>query len=110
MYASGADSVPVPPLAEARTRSRSGPRRPYSDTGSLVRGALLPVLCALAIGSARPARATEDGGGDVSATMTCERAASGGRVRCDVEARAAQGASISWGDVAVLQVPAFAAA
>jgi hypothetical protein len=45
-----------------------------------------------------------------SATMTCERIAQPGRVRCDVEARASAGASIRWGDVQVVAVPSFAAA
>lgn len=42
--------------------------------------------------------------------MTCERAQSPGRVRCDVEARVAAGDSIAWGDVVIAKTPPFAAA
>jgi hypothetical protein len=44
-----------------------------------------------------------------SAHVTCVRALSPGRVRCDVEARAPTGA-IRWGDVEIVQTPSFASA
>jgi hypothetical protein len=44
----------------------------------------------------------------LSATMQCERASEPGRVRCTVEVRGAAGRAISWADVQVLDVPAFA--
>lgn len=46
----------------------------------------------------------------IAATMSCERAAEPGRVRCAVEARAVGGRSISWADVAIVELPEFAAA
>jgi hypothetical protein len=48
--------------------------------------------------------------GAPQATLTCERAAAPGRVRCEVEARVAAGDSISWGDVVLERVPPFAIA
>jgi hypothetical protein len=40
--------------------------------------------------------------------MTCDRALSPGRVRCEVEARVAEGQSISWGDVEIVDTPPMA--
>jgi hypothetical protein len=40
-------------------------------------------------------------------TMTCERLAQPGRMKCDVEARATAGSAIRWGDVEVVRAPAF---
>jgi len=57
---------------------------------------------------ALPANADEPA--PLQATLTCDRAAEPGRVRCSVEARVAEGRTIAWGDVAVLQLPDFAAA
>lgn len=42
------------------------------------------------------------------ATMTCDRVAEPGRVRCSVEARTAPHRSLAWADVEVLEVPDFA--
>jgi hypothetical protein len=39
--------------------------------------------------------------------MACEHAPAPGRVRCVVEARVAEGESISWGDVILVVVPPF---
>jgi hypothetical protein len=44
------------------------------------------------------------------ASMQCERAAEPGRVRCSVEARGGAGRSLAWADVAILELPSFAAA
>jgi hypothetical protein len=46
----------------------------------------------------------------VTATMTCDRAAEPGRVKCSVEARATGGRSISWADVVLVELPDFTAA
>jgi hypothetical protein len=46
----------------------------------------------------------------LAATMQCDRAASPGRVKCSIEARAAAGRSLAWADVTVVEVPSFAAA
>jgi hypothetical protein len=42
--------------------------------------------------------------------MTCDRSDAPGRVRCEVEALAGAGESITWGDVVIRKTPAFAAA
>ncbi len=44
------------------------------------------------------------------ATMQCERAIEPGRVRCSVEAHAAEGRSLQWADVVLVSLPDFAAA
>ncbi|MGH7272433.1 MAG: hypothetical protein ACREJ3_18545 [Polyangiaceae bacterium] len=44
------------------------------------------------------------------ATMTCDNVESPGRVRCEVEASVEPGASITWGDVILVQTPAFVSA
>ena len=54
-----------------------------------------------------PAAAEEPG---ATATMTCERAAEAGRVRCAVEARAREGRTLAWADVAIVELPDFASA
>jgi hypothetical protein len=41
------------------------------------------------------------------ARLTCEHAPTPGRVRCVVDARVAEGESISWGDVILVVVPPF---
>jgi hypothetical protein len=46
----------------------------------------------------------------MTAAMQCERAAEPGRVKCSVEARTTGNGSISWADVALLELPDFAAA
>jgi hypothetical protein len=44
------------------------------------------------------------------ATMQCERALEPGRVRCSVEAHAAEGRSLQWADVVLVSLPEFTAA
>lgn len=46
----------------------------------------------------------------LTATMSCERAAEPGRVKCSVEARTTGGRTIAWADVALLDLPDFTAA
>jgi hypothetical protein len=55
-----------------------------------------------------PARAEPDAGA-MGVAMTCERVDAPGRVRCEVEAHAAPGETIAWGDVAIVKTPAMAA-
>jgi hypothetical protein len=45
-----------------------------------------------------------------TAVMQCERAAEPGRVRCSVEVRTTAPRSIGWADVALVELPDFAAA
>ncbi len=73
--------------------------------------ATLSTLVALAGGieTGGSARAEGDAGA-AQATMTCERAATPGRVRCEVEARVGSGESIAWGDVVLIRMPPFATA
>lgn len=66
-------------------------------------------LAALVANAASSAFAEEDAGSP-RATMTCERAATPGRVRCEVEARVGPGESIAWGDVVLVRMPSFATA
>ena len=42
--------------------------------------------------------------------MECDRAEQPGRVRCSVEVRTASPRTITWADVAILQLPEFATA
>lgn len=80
--------------------------------------AFLAVLAAVAYQplpafAQRVVRASTEGVPDTDApraTMTCEHVTAAGRVRCEVEARVAQGHSISWGEVVLRRVPPFAAA
>ena len=69
-------------------------------------------LAALVATAASAAFAEEDAGSARAtiATMTCERAATPGRVRCEVEARVGPGESIAWGDVVLVRMPPFATA
>jgi hypothetical protein len=66
-------------------------------------------LAALVLGAGSPAFADGDAG-SAQATMTCEHAATPGRVRCEVEARVRPGESITWGDVVLVRTPPFATA
>jgi hypothetical protein len=50
------------------------------------------------------------GAEEPSATMTCERAAAPGRVKCTVEARAPATKSIAWADVILVELPDFVTA
>jgi hypothetical protein len=70
---------------------------------------LFPFLLSLALMTGGSAFA-EDDAGTAHATMTCERAATPGRVRCEVEARVGPGESIAWGDVVLIRMPPFATA
>jgi hypothetical protein len=66
-----------------------------------------------AVALAEPVRAEgvwQDAGTPTTATMTCERVDSPGRVRCDVEARVAAGESIAWGDIVIVRTPPFVGA
>src|SRR5579863_9894492 len=77
------------------------------------RGARLVVA---ALGAALLAAASAPAGADeppVHASMQCERAAEPGRVKCSIEARVEPGPrapSIAWADVAIVELPDFAAA
>jgi hypothetical protein len=66
-------------------------------------GAFLLATAALLVSA--PVSADDEAG----ARVTCARAASPGRVRCDVEVHAARG-TIRWGDVEIVQTPSFASA
>ena len=68
----------------------------------------LTAFLALSVG-AGPARGDPDAG-SMHGVMTCERVEAPGRVRCEVEARVAEGESITWGDVVIVKTPPFAAA
>ena len=70
-------------------------------------GLTLSVALALTVGTTAEA---QDDAGAPRATMTCERVASPGRVRCEVEARVDPGLAISWGDVTLVGLPPFATA
>jgi hypothetical protein len=71
---------------------------------SRYRLAYASVLAAAAF--AVPAHADEP----LRATLSCERAAEPGRVRCSVEAHVDSTHTIAWGDIAILQLPDFATA
>jgi hypothetical protein len=68
---------------------------------------LAVALAALTGGT--PLYAAADAGAG-QATMTCERVAAPGRVRCEVSAHVEAGETISWGDVVLVQLPPFAEA
>ncbi len=71
----------------------------------------LPCVLAFALVLApRQASGAGDDAGAPHAVLTCEHADGPGRVRCEVEATAAPGGSITWGDVVLLQTPPFASA
>jgi hypothetical protein len=67
------------------------------------------VLVALVARAGSGALDPEDAG-VAQATLTCERASSPGRVRCEAEAHVGAGESIAWGDVLLLSMPPFATA
>ncbi len=73
---------------------------------------LLSALCAasVGVGAGGSASAEDDAGAPVAATITCPPVATPGRVRCDVEARVAEGETIAWGDVVLVRVASFASA
>lgn len=80
------------------------------------------VLSAIASPGTAPAQAVADGGAPDAgppdgaplqgpgAVATCEPSLVPGRVRCEIEARAATGESIAWGDAVLATVPPFATA
>jgi hypothetical protein len=63
---------------------------------------VLAASCVTEAARAEESRAT--------ATMQCDRAPEPGRVRCSVEARGTGGRSLAWADVALVELPSFAAA
>ena len=64
---------------------------------------------AIVIAVAASARdAAADDVAPLEAKMQCERAAEPGRVRCSVEVRPGASRTITWADVAILQLPEFA--
>ena len=67
------------------------------------------VVALAALTGGRPFYAAADAGSG-QATMTCDRVATPGRVRCEVSARVEAGETITWGDVVLVQVPLFAEA
>jgi hypothetical protein len=77
--------------------------RPSRSVSIFGCAAALAVLAA----PTQTARAEE---GDVSASMQCDKAPEPGRVRCSVEARTKNGRALAWADVAILELPDFAAA
>src|ERR1700683_4123812 len=107
------------PLGRGRSGSRDPLSRylPVSTLRILIRDesvrkagfAAVFVLAALAPRAGSADLGEEDAGG-AHATLTCERAATAGRVRCEVEARVGPGESIAWGDVVLLSMPPFASA
>ena len=62
-----------------------------------------------AVVAADPAAAADDAP-PLEAKMQCERAAEPGRVRCSVEVKPGAARTITWADVAILQLPEFASA
>jgi hypothetical protein len=68
-------------------------------------GVWVAALVGCAVGVTHEASA--DDAAAPKTTMTCERLAQPGRMKCDVEARATTGSAIRWGDVEVVKVPAF---
>ena len=72
-----------------------------------VRKLLVALAYALAVGRAGP---TQADAGDLRVEMRCERVDAPGRVRCEVEALAPPGESISAGDVVILRTPPFVSA
>lgn len=69
----------------------------------------MAVACGAVAASAALAARAQDAGVPAP-TMTCEHVDAPGRVRCEVEARVAEGESISWGDVVIVQTPDFVGA
>jgi len=63
-------------------------------------------VMALCFGADASADPPEDAGPPMAA-LTCAPVQAPGRVRCDVEARVAPGESIAWGDVVLVETPAF---
>ncbi|HEY8074955.1 MAG TPA: hypothetical protein VIF62_12615, partial [Labilithrix sp.] len=72
----------------------------------------LPRSALVAFAVLFPSAAGADGSGPppLTATMQCERAIEPGRVRCSIEAHAAEGRSLQWADVVLVSLPDFAAA
>ncbi|MBX3228153.1 MAG: hypothetical protein KIT84_26990 [Labilithrix sp.] len=64
------------------------------------------IVAACAVGA--PARADEPP--PISASLQCDRAVEPGRVRCTVEARVAQGRTLQWADVVIVELPELAQA
>ena len=66
------------------------------------------VLTSIVIVPAEARPGEDDDAGAPRALMTCERADGPGRVRCDAEAAVPPGVVITWGDVVLGRMPAFA--
>ncbi len=64
-------------------------------------------VCVAVVALCAPVHAEEP---KLTAAMQCERAAEPGRVRCSVEARSTSDRSISWADVALVDLPDFTTA
>jgi len=64
----------------------------------------------LGISAFLPVEARADEAPKLTAAMQCERAAEPGRVKCSVEAKATGDRAIVWADVAIVELPEFAAA
>jgi len=66
---------------------------------------------AIALGLSVPSgEARAEGATKLTASMQCDRAAEPGRVKCSIEAHTTGARSIAWADVAIVEVPDFAAA
>jgi hypothetical protein len=112
-------SASGPLLSHARANGRTAIAWIWGLMGSilirhrLVRklGIALAGAAAVALPAGTPARAQDDAGSASPGTaMTCERVESPGRVRCEIEARAGPGESISWGEVVLVRTPPFVSA
>jgi hypothetical protein len=57
-----------------------------------------------------PARADVADAGPPEGVLSCEPATRPGRVRCEARVYAAEGESITWGDVVLLETPPFVSA
>ncbi len=68
---------------------------------------LVPVGAFLAIAACAFAAGAEPEPA-LRATLTCDRVSEPGRVRCAVEARAADRRTLAWADVEILELPDFA--
>jgi hypothetical protein len=72
------------------------------------RSVFVVVLLAAGVLAGSPEARAEEA--RATAVMLCERAAEPGRVRCSVEVRTTAPRSIGWADVALVELPEFAAA
>lgn len=68
-------------------------------------GAFLAIGACALVASAEPPPAADPA---LRATLTCDRVSEPGRVRCAVEARVAEGRTLAWADVEILELPELA--